>query len=104
MGPDEAPTRVHPRDLRRGRQIYTPATELSAITNVLGSPAHRDNWQVQSSELAWIPNDPLTVEGEGGDSGMGVSVESAENVQKAIELLEDEQDVVKVWTNLAMED
>jgi transcriptional/translational regulatory protein YebC/TACO1 len=46
----------------------------------------------------------LPVEGEGGDSGMGISVESAENVQKAIELLEDEQDVVKVWTNLAMED
>ncbi len=48
---------------------------------------------IRSSELAYIPVDPLV--------GDDVDEEKAESIVRVVDLLEGEADVIKVWTNLA---
>jgi transcriptional/translational regulatory protein YebC/TACO1 len=71
---------------------------LSDLTNLLSNPPHSLEYTIQSSELGYIPQDPLLV----GDSGAEtVSEERAEAIAKVVDLLEGEPEVVRVWTNLA---
>jgi transcriptional/translational regulatory protein YebC/TACO1 len=96
---------VHPLPLSRTAltpQAVTASGELSALTTHLTSPPHDAVYALRSSELAYIPIDPVSVlaEGEAGE-GDGVSEDKAEGVLRLVELLEDEPEVVKVWTNLA---
>jgi transcriptional/translational regulatory protein YebC/TACO1 len=47
--------------------------------------------------LVYVPQDALDVT----EDGMGITEDQAESIIKTAELLEEEGDVVKVWTNLA---
>ncbi|GFZ50883.1 hypothetical protein JCM24511_08641 [Saitozyma sp. JCM 24511] len=79
-------------------EIITPPTSLSELTRILTSPPHSGSYTLQSSELAFVPQDPLPI---GMDEDGGVSEERAESVAKVVDLLEGEGEVVRVWTNLA---
>ncbi|RSH88843.1 hypothetical protein EHS25_003071 [Saitozyma podzolica] len=79
-------------------EIITPPTSLSGLTHILTSPPHSGSYILQSSELAFVPQDPLPI---GVDEEGGVSEERAESVAKVVDLLEGEGEVVRVWTNLA---
>ncbi|KAK4687018.1 translational activator of cytochrome c oxidase 1, partial [Tremellales sp. Uapishka_1] len=81
-------------------EITTPASNLSPLTSMLS--AKGELYAIQSSELAYLPLDPLAILAE-GDDGDGINEERAESVIKIVELLEEEADVVRVWTNLADE-
>ena len=76
-------------------EVYLPPGELSGLNRVL-TKDHLDQYEIQSSELAWVPNEPL----EPGEDGE-MSEERAEGIMKTVELLEEEGDVLQVWTNLA---
>jgi len=78
-------------------QVYTPLAELGNLTSTLSAPPHSEHYSVVSSELVYVPQDPLDVT----EDGMGITEEQAEAIIKTAELLEEEGDVVKVWTNLA---
>ncbi|WVR09496.1 hypothetical protein IAU60_006564 [Kwoniella sp. DSM 27419] len=81
-------------------EITTPSSSLSPLTTLLSNPPHSAHYTLQSSNLVFIPNDPVpVVESEAG--GGGVTEDVADNVDRIVELLEGETDVVKVWTNLA---
>lgn len=80
-------------------QIITPATELGNLTSLLSEPPHDDKYHIQSSEINFIPSSPLPVLSP-GEEGEGISEEMAEAVDKVIEMLEVDGDVVKIWTNL----
>nr|XP_018261599.1 mitochondrial protein [Kwoniella dejecticola CBS 10117]OBR83757.1 mitochondrial protein [Kwoniella dejecticola CBS 10117] len=82
-------------------EISTPTSELSSLTTLFSNPPHSANYSIQSSDLVFVPTDPLKIleDGEEGD-GEGISEETAEGVMKIVDLLEEEGDVVKVWTNL----
>ncbi|WWC90479.1 uncharacterized protein L201_005415 [Kwoniella dendrophila CBS 6074] len=86
-------------------EITTPTSSLSSLTNLLSAPPHSSIYSVESSDLVYVPTDPLQILGEDGQSleGEGITEETAEGVFKIIDLLEEESDVVKVWTNLADE-
>ncbi|ODN90800.1 mitochondrial protein [Cryptococcus wingfieldii CBS 7118] len=78
--------------------ITTPST-LSPITQLLQpNPAYT----IQSSELIFVPNEPLKVleEGQEGQEGEGVREEVVESVGRLVDVLEEETEVEKVWTNL----
>ena len=51
------------------------------------------SYTVRSSELAYVPVEPL--------DGDGLSEERAEGIMRVVDGLEQETDVVKVWTNYA---
>lgn len=76
-------------------EVITSPGDLSTVTTSLSSPPHDKLYSVNNSELAYIPNDPVEVGPEGIDE------ERAEAIEKAIAALEEEPDVVRVWTNLA---
>lgn len=76
-------------------EVTTAANDLSAVAGTLGAPPHDALYAVVHSELAYIPTDPVEVGPEGIDE------EKAEGIEKAIAALEEEPDVVRVWTNLA---
>lgn len=79
-------------------EIVTALSDLSTITGAFSAPSIADDWLVQSSEMSYEPNTPLDiVEGE----GEGISEEKAESVDKLVDMLEMEADVIRVWTNLA---
>lgn len=79
-------------------QVSTPPTDLSSITNALTTSSSL--YDLQSSELVFVPNDPLSLLGP-GEEGEGVSEDQAEGILKLVDALEEESDVVKVWTNIA---
>ncbi|WWD19186.1 hypothetical protein CI109_103644 [Kwoniella shandongensis] len=83
-------------------EVYTPPSQLSILTSLLTSESHSEHYTLQSSELAYVANDPLAVLAE-GEEGEGVSEETVMGVLRIVDLLEEEGDVVKVWTNLADE-
>lgn len=66
---------------------------------ILSDAAYSEKYSILSSELSFIPTTPLTVLGE-DEEGEGISEERAEAVEKVIDLLQLEGDVVKIWTNL----
>lgn len=80
------------------RQVVSAPTDLGTLTTLLTSPPHDTLYTLQTSELAYLPNDPVPVT-EDGD-GASVSEDKVETVMKGVSALEDEADVVRVWTNL----
>lgn len=86
---------LDPEDGEGHWEVVTSPNDLSTVSGVLSSAPNDALYSVNNSELAWIPNDPVEVGPEGIDE------EKAESIEKAIELLEEEPDVVRVWTNLA---
>ncbi|WVQ72103.1 hypothetical protein IAR50_001648 [Cryptococcus sp. DSM 104548] len=75
--------------------ITTPST-LSPITQLLQT---KPAYTVQASELIFVANEPLKVLEE-GQEGEGVKVDMVESVGKLVDVLEEETEVEKVWTNL----
>lgn len=65
------------------------------MTTHLTSSPHDTNYTLQSSELAYVPVDPLNPAEE------GVTEKNIEGFLKTVDFLEAEPDVVRVWTNLA---
>ncbi|TYJ55783.1 hypothetical protein B9479_003561 [Cryptococcus floricola] len=80
--------------------ITTPST-LSPITQLLQLQPN-PGYTIQSSELIFVPNEPLKVleEGQEGEGGEGVREEVVESVGRLVDVLEEETEVEKVWTNL----
>ncbi|KAL0247277.1 hypothetical protein I308_104313 [Cryptococcus tetragattii IND107] len=77
-------------------EVITTPSDLSSITSTLQSnPAYC----LQSSDLVFLPNDPLKVLEE-GEEGEGITEETMESVMRLVDVLEEENEVVKVWTNL----
>lgn len=76
-------------------EVVTSPNDLSTVTGVLSAAPHDALYSVNNSELAYIPNDPVEVGPE------GLEEDKAEAIERAIEALEEEPDVVRVWTNLA---
>lgn len=76
-------------------EVTTAPGDLSTVAGVLAAPPHDALYRVDNSELAFIPNDPVDV---GPD---GIDEDKAELIERAIAGLEEEQDVIRVWTNLA---
>ncbi|OXC67584.1 hypothetical protein AYX13_03876 [Cryptococcus neoformans] len=77
-------------------EVITTPSDLSSITSTLQSnPAY----SLQSSDLVFLPNDPLKVLEE-GQEGEGITEETMESVMRLVDILEEENEVVKVWTNL----
>lgn len=77
-------------------EVITTPSDLSSITSTLQSnPAY----SLQSSDLVFLPNDPLKVL-EQGEDGEGITEETMESVMRLVDILEEENEVVKVWTNL----
>ncbi|WWC71455.1 uncharacterized protein I206_105411 [Kwoniella pini CBS 10737] len=82
-------------------EITTSTSKLSSLTNLFSNLPHSNNYSIQSSDLVYIPIDPLKILEEGEeDKGEGINEETFESVMKIVDLLEEEGDVVKVWTNL----
>lgn len=79
------------------RQITTAPASLSQLTNALNDVP---SFKVESSEIAYIPSSPLGVL-EPDQEGEGISLERAEAIEKVVENLEGEADVIRMWTNLA---
>lgn len=83
-------------DLLLKKKVITTPSDLSSITSTLQSnPAY----SLQSSDLVFLPNDPLKVLEE-GQEGEGITEETMESVMRLVDILEEENEVVKVWTNL----
>ncbi|WRT68525.1 uncharacterized protein IL334_005502 [Kwoniella shivajii] len=81
-------------------EISTPTSSLSPITNLLSNPPYSSDYSIQSSDLVFVPTDPIAILGEGEAQGEGINEEMAESIFRIVDLLEEEGDVVKVWTNL----
>ena len=62
---------------------------------MISSAPHNSIYAVRSSELAYIPIDPL--------SGDEIGEDKVDSVLRVVDVLEAETAVVKVWTNLADE-
>lgn len=80
-------------------QVITPPASLGTIASAIAEASC--GFTIQSREQVYIPIDPLAVgdvaEGEAG----GISEDRAEALDKVVGMLEEEADVVRVWTNLA---
>jgi transcriptional/translational regulatory protein YebC/TACO1 len=76
------------------KQVVTPPTSLGSISSAILDSTH--GVSIASQELAYLPINPLGV-----DEDEGISEDRAEALGRVVGLLEDEADVVKVWTNLA---
>lgn len=93
-------------------EIITSLSDLATVTDVFCRPPHDAKWIVESSERTFLPIDPLPVvssdAGGGSASGSeeeaevdhGITEERAEAVERIVEILENESEVVRVWTNL----
>ncbi|GMK57548.1 hypothetical protein CspeluHIS016_0403820 [Cutaneotrichosporon spelunceum] len=79
-------------------EIISGPTDLAALTTHLTSAPHDTLYELQTSELAYLANDPVPVTADG--AGASVSEDKVETVMKAVTLLEEEGDVVRVWTNI----
>jgi transcriptional/translational regulatory protein YebC/TACO1 len=77
-------------------QIYTAIADLARITNHFNKDAEAGLYTLVNSEIAYRPVDPVRI----GDDGLGLEEYRAEAMMKAVEMLEAEQDVDKVWTNV----
>lgn len=73
-------------------QIITAPNDLGALTQLLSSPPHDAAYVINESELAYIAIDPVSTD--------DLIPERVEGVERIIEMLEDDTDVVKVWTNM----
>ncbi len=62
----------------------------------LSTPPLDKELSILSSELAYVPSDPMEV----SDDGMGVTEDQADIILQVSETLEEDSDVVKVWSNL----
>ena len=78
-------------------QVYTELSDLGTVNNQLTTPPLDKDLAVISSEPAYVPSDPLDVR----DDGMGLTEEQADLMVQVSEALEEDGDVVKVWSNLA---
>lgn len=76
-------------------QVITAPNDLGSLTSLLTSAPHDAAYSLRSSELAYVATDPVVVGEEGG-----VDEDQAQNIGKTIDALEEEPDVVKVWTNM----
>lgn len=74
-------------------------TDLGTLTTLLTSPPHDALYSLQTSELAYLANDPVQVTSDG--EGASVAEDKVETVMKGVNALEDDGDVVRVWTNIA---
>ncbi|WOO77245.1 putative transcriptional regulatory protein [Vanrija pseudolonga] len=72
-------------------EVRTAPTDLGALTDLLTSPPHDASYALVSSELAFLPLDPLPVD---------ETDDHFEAAARIAQLLEDDADVVKVWTNI----
>ncbi|KAL1413359.1 hypothetical protein Q8F55_001119 [Vanrija albida] len=72
-------------------EVLTAPTELGALTDLLTTAPHDASYALVSSELAFLPLEAIPVD---------EADEHFEAAARIAELLEDEADVVKVWTNL----
>lgn len=79
------------------------STDLGSLTSLLTTSPNDAHYALQSSELAFIPIDPLQVIAE-GEEGDGVPEDKALALAKAVDMIEEDSDVVKVYTNLAEAD
>lgn len=79
-------------------QVVSAPTDLGTLTTLLTSPPHDTLYSLQTSELAYLPNDPVPVTEDG--EGATISEDKVETVMKAVNALEEEADVVRVWTNI----
>ncbi|BEJ17193.1 hypothetical protein CspHIS471_0605940 [Cutaneotrichosporon sp. HIS471] len=79
-------------------EIISGPTDLASLTTHLTSSPHDTLYELQTSELAYLANDPVEVTEDG--EGASVSEAKVETVMKAVALLEEESDVVRVWTNI----
>ncbi|WVO14469.1 hypothetical protein L204_102104 [Cryptococcus depauperatus] len=79
-------------------EVITTPMALSSLTQILSS---NSSYTLQSSDLIYVPNDPIKVLDEEAEEGEeGLKEETVESAIRLIELLEEEGEVVKVWTNL----
>ncbi|RSH88359.1 uncharacterized protein EHS24_000898 [Apiotrichum porosum] len=76
-------------------EVITAPNDLGSLTSLLTSAPHDAAYSLRSSELAYVATDPVVVGEEGG-----VDEDQAQNIGKTIDALEEEPDVVKVWTNM----
>lgn len=83
---------LEPEDGEVVWEVTTAPSDLGTVTSAL---SNEELYSISDSELVYIPNDPVEVGPEGIDE------ERAEAVEKAVGNLEEEPDVVRVWTNLA---
>jgi transcriptional/translational regulatory protein YebC/TACO1 len=79
--------------------VLSGPTDLGTLTTLLTSPPHDALYSLQTSELAYLANDPVQVTSDG--EGASVAEDKVETVMKGVNALEDEGDVVRVWTNIA---
>lgn len=82
-------------------EVITPPTSLGTISAAISSAPQ--GFVIQSSELSYIAIDPLAVAEDTKDAaeGAGITEDRAEAVDKVVSLLEEEADVLRVWTNIA---
>lgn len=71
---------------------------MNLLTTLLTSPPHDSLYSLQSSELAYLANEPVPVATAEGEDG--ITEEQAEKIDRCVDMLEEESDTVKVWTNL----
>ncbi|ORY35749.1 transcriptional regulator-domain-containing protein [Naematelia encephala] len=74
-------------------EVFTEPTQLHAMHTLLSSPPHSSRYTIQSSELAYIPQNPVDEDELSEKQNAGLS--------KVIDGLEADADVVRVWTNLS---
>ena len=70
---------------------------LQDLTSFLSSPPHTESFEVRSSDVVYLPLDPITID----NGGASVKETQAETLMKFPAALEADPDVVKVWTNFA---
>ncbi|RXK42437.1 hypothetical protein M231_00427 [Tremella mesenterica] len=78
-------------------EIIVPPTELSSCVQILSR--YSDKYTIQSSELARLPLEPLIEEIVMTENEDGS--EKIDGLERMINLLEEETDVVRVWSNLS---
>ncbi|KAL7422429.1 hypothetical protein Q5752_003077 [Cryptotrichosporon argae] len=75
-------------------EVITAPHELGVVVAAL---TQGDAFELVSAEVTYVPLDALRVGGLGDNA---LSEDRAEGVWKIVDVLEDEPDVVKVWTNV----
>jgi transcriptional/translational regulatory protein YebC/TACO1 len=78
-------------------ELITALNDLTKVTNLFNDLA--DDWMVRSSQMSFEAATPLSVVEYASEEG--ISEDKADSVDKLVEVLEMEQDVTQVWTNLS---
>jgi transcriptional/translational regulatory protein YebC/TACO1 len=82
-------------------ELITPLSDLQEITQSFSKPPLAEFWAVTKSEVSYEPLVGVEVLPEGEEDGDGIREDKAEGLIKLVDALEIEQDISKVWTNLA---